>query len=103
MGYFKDGVYYNPKVIEIKPLDNYRLWCRLSTGEKKVYDFTPLLEWEMFQHLRDLDKFKDVGISKFGCPAWVDEETGLRDLEFGVSYIVEYGEDVSDLNNFNKT
>ena len=94
MGYFKDGIYHNPKVIEIRPLEDYKLWCRLSTGETKIFDFTPLLKWEMFQHLKDKTKFDTVGISEFGCPAWIDEETGIDDLEFGVSYIIEYGADV---------
>ena len=94
MGWFKDGVYHDPKLIEIRPLEDYRLWCRLSTGETKIFDFTPLLEWEMFQHLKDKDKFNAVRVNEFGVPAWVDEETGIDDLEFGVSYIVYQGVDV---------
>ena len=45
---------------ELRPLEDYKLWCKLVTGETKVYDFTPHLNKPMFQHLKDRAKFNDV-------------------------------------------
>jgi hypothetical protein len=83
------------KVIEVRPLEDYRLWCRLITGEIKIYDFTPQLELPMFKYLKDKSKFNNVEIVG-GVPAWVDDETGERDLDIGITWILHHGIDVSE-------
>lgn len=32
------------KVCGVRPLPGHRLWLRFTTGEAKVFDFTPLLK-----------------------------------------------------------
>ena len=83
------------KIEEIRPLEDYKLWCRLITGETMIYDFTPQLEWPLFAHLKDKAKFDEVGLGSSGVPTWVNPFTGDNDLELGISYILLYGIDIS--------
>ena len=83
------------KIIEIRPLEDYRLWCRLITGETKIYDFTPHLEQPMFQHLKNVSKFNSVNFGEFGVPTWISEKTGC-DVDISISWILIDGVDVSE-------
>ena len=58
-------------VISARPLNNYQLWLRFSTGETKVFDFSPLLETEVFKPLKDKSIFDGVYID-YGIPVWND-------------------------------
>ena len=85
-------LYQDIKLTEIKPLNDYKLSCRLSNGEMKIYDFTPHLEWEMFKHMKNDEKaFHNVIINNNVVPAWFDSETGEYDLELGLSWIISNG------------
>ena len=90
-----NGGYHDTVITELHPLEDYKLWCRLSTGEIKIFDFTPHLELPMFRHLKDKSKFNDVKIVD-GVPAWVSAKKGTRDLDMSLAWIVEYGIDASE-------
>lgn len=55
--YVVDGIAYageqTPviKISGIRPLDDYKLWIRFSTGEVKIFDFAPLLTQPAFAPL----------------------------------------------------
>lgn len=55
--YVVDGISYageqTPviKISGIRPLDDYKLWIRFSTGEVKIFDFAPLLTQPAFAPL----------------------------------------------------
>ena len=80
-------------VVEIQPMKDYKLKCRLKTGETKIFDFTPHLELPMFSHLRDQSKFEDVVIVD-DVPTWISAKTGRRDLDMGISWILVDGVDI---------
>ena len=61
------------KIISLRPLDNYRLWLRFSTGETKIFDCKQLLDSPAFQRLRDITVFNGVYID-YGIPVWCDGE-----------------------------
>ena len=63
----RNGTFHDVSLIEVRPLEDYKVWCRLSTGDEYIYDFTPHLEWPMFQHLKNKTKFDDVGVSEAEC------------------------------------
>lgn len=73
--YVIDGIAYageqekTIKVSGVRPMDDYKLWLRFSTGEAKVFDFAPLLNQEAFLPLVDLETFKGVYID-YGIPVW---------------------------------
>ena len=60
----------------VRPLDDYKLWVRFSTGEAKIFDFKPLLDAPGFAPLRDEDIFKQVYID-YGVTVWQDGEIDI--------------------------
>ena len=80
--YIVDGIAYagdrraSVKVQGVRPLDGYRLWLRFSTGEAKVFDFTPLLSDPAFLPLRDPELFRGVYID-YGATVWNDGEIDI--------------------------
>lgn len=80
--YEKDGIAYagnQPpalKVWGIRPLDNFVLWLRFSTGESRLLDCKPLLDMPAFAPLGESDVFKSVYID-YGVPVWNDGEIDL--------------------------
>lgn len=58
-------------VLSLRPLDEYKLWLRFSTGETKVFDFAPLLSSSGFQPLKDKAIFSTAYVD-YGIPVWND-------------------------------
>ena len=59
------------RVSGVRPLANFKLWVRFSTGETKVFDFAPLLDQPAFAPLRDAAVFNGVYID-YGVTVWQD-------------------------------
>lgn len=49
-----------PRIIDIAPIDAYRLKLRYETGEVKIFDVTPYISGDWFGMLRDADYFQSV-------------------------------------------
>lgn len=49
-----------PKVLDVKPLPDYRLLVSFATGEKKVFDVTPYIRGDWFGRLSDPAVFQTV-------------------------------------------
>lgn len=64
------------KVIEVSPLDGYKLKLQFSTGELKIFDFTPLLEAPAFRPLKDEALFKSVYLDR-GITLWAGGEIDI--------------------------
>jgi len=73
------------KVISARPLDDYQLWIRFSTGEQKTFDFTPLLNTAAFRPLRDKAVFNSVYVD-FGVPVWNDGA-----IDIALEHLYEHG------------
>ena len=75
--YVVDGIAYSGEkekpvtVISVRPMEEYKLWLRFSTGELKTFDFAPLLDSVVFQPLKDKALFDGVYID-YGVPVWND-------------------------------
>ena len=88
--YVMDGIAYagtrtEPvKVCGVRPLPNHRLWLRFSTGEARVFDFTPLLDTPAFSPLLDEKVFQGVYID-YGIPVWQD-----GDVDISPEYLYEH-------------
>lgn len=73
--YIVDGIAYagekEPviKISGVRPMENFKLWLRFSTGEAKVFDFKPLLEKPAFAPLADKAVFNRVYID-YGVTVW---------------------------------
>ena len=49
-----------PKVLEVKPLDDFQILLHFDTGESKIFDVSPYLELKVFSPLKDPSVFKSV-------------------------------------------
>ena len=59
------------KVVEVKPLQEHKLWLRFNTGEEKIFDFTTLLSYPAFKPLADPKLFGNVSLDH-GVTIWKD-------------------------------
>jgi Protein of unknown function (DUF2442) len=50
----------NPRVTAITPKDDYTLEIEFSNGEIGIYDCSPLLDFGVFQELRNLAYFRQA-------------------------------------------
>jgi len=59
------------RVIRVSPLDDYTLELWFSTGDHRLFDMTPYLDWSIFPKLRDLTRFKRAYVA-FDTVCWPD-------------------------------
>jgi hypothetical protein len=56
--------YITPKVESIQPLNNYKVFIRFKTGEKKVFDASSYIEaGKWYADLADISYFNEVHIA----------------------------------------
>ncbi len=63
----------NPRIVQVKPLQGYKLSLEFSNGEKGVYDCSPLLSFGVFREIKDQDYFSKVKV-QYGTVAWPHEQ-----------------------------
>lgn len=77
-----DGILYAGKPAEmikvtgVKTLQNYQLLLTFSTGERKLYDVSPLLDLPVFQPLKDKRVFDDVQLD-FDTVTWCNGDVDI--------------------------
>ena len=50
-----------PDIIEVKALENYRIYIKFKTGEEKIYDMTEHIQKiQFYNKLKDSKYFEDV-------------------------------------------
>jgi hypothetical protein len=52
-----------PKVIDVKPIEDYNLIVTFDNGEVKLYDTKPLIKGSWFGQLKDIKLFNTVHIA----------------------------------------
>jgi len=68
-----------PSVSKVSPNQDFSLYIVFDTGEKRLLDMKPYLDFGVFKRLRDYEKFKSVRVA-FDTIEW-DEGVDL-DPEF---------------------
>ena len=63
----------NPRIAEATPTDDYKIALRFTNGERGVYDCSALLDFGVFQELRDKHYFKRVKVLG-GTTVWPKEQ-----------------------------
>ncbi len=63
----------NPRVKKAKARDNYTLKLIFANGEIGIYDCRPILNFGVFQELRDLSYFKRASVEG-GTVVWPHEQ-----------------------------
>ena len=72
------------KVCGVRASQGHKLWLRFTTGEVKVFDFTPLLKEAGFALLADEHTFAGVYIDH-GVTVWND-----GDVDIAPEYLYEH-------------
>ncbi len=62
-------------ITEARYIDGYRIHLTFNDGVKKIVNLSHRLHGEMFEHLRDVERFKD-----FRLNGWTIEWSGDADL-----------------------
>lgn len=90
--FIQNGIAYAgeaPKLVQVcgvRALDGHRLWVRFTTGEAKLFDFSPLLNSPAFRPLQDEKLFRQVYID-YGTPVWQD-----GDIDIAPEYLYEHAQ-----------
>lgn len=59
-------------IVDVKPLQNYKLLLTFENGEKRTFDMKPYLDKGIFRELKDEKIFKTVRVS-FDSIEWSNE------------------------------
>ncbi len=63
----------NPRVSEVRAIDHYKLDIIFTNGEKGIYDCSGLLDFGVFNELKDRGYFNQVYVAG-GTVAWPHEQ-----------------------------
>ena len=63
----------NPRVKEVTAEPDFRLRIKFNNGETGTYDCRPLLDFGVFQELREVGYFRQVRVEN-GTVAWPHEQ-----------------------------
>lgn len=80
--FIKDGIAYAAapmkeiRVLSVKALDDHMMIVTFVSGEKRLYDATPLLDYPAFQPLKDDAAFKSAKV-EHGIVVWMDGEIDI--------------------------
>ena len=99
--YIIDGIAYagerKPAIVisGVRPLPDYKLWLRFNTGEAKVFDFKPLLDYPAFAPLKDFELFKNVYID-YGVTVWKNGDIDIAPEKlYADGVLVDSAEDIA--------
>ncbi len=70
----------SPNVSSVIIHKNYTLIITFDNGEVKIFDMKPYLKYEVFEELKNIEKFKKIHID-FGTVCWENGE-GLSNDTF---------------------
>ncbi len=59
-------------VIDVKPLEGYKLRLTFANNEQRVFDVSPYLETGKFSELKDVSLFNTVAV-KFDSIQWANQ------------------------------
>ena len=63
----------NPRVKTAIPLENYRLRLTFTDLKIKIYDCTPILNFGIFEELKNIEYFSQVKV-KEGTVTWPNDQ-----------------------------
>ena len=63
----------NPRVKTVTPTDDYKLLLTFTNGEHGIYDCSPLLDFGVFQELREEGYFQQVTVVD-GTVVWPHDQ-----------------------------
>lgn len=76
------------KIVDVKPLEDYKLLIEFNNGEKRIKDMKPYLNKGVFSKLKDKTFFKEVKIA-YGTIYWDNDIDLCSDSIYETSSIYE--------------
>ena len=70
-----------PRISAVKPLSGKRLLVTFATGERKIYDCTPLLKEDVFRPLQDENLFRQARADQDGYGVIWNDDIDLAEAE----------------------
>ena len=77
----------NPRPINVKPLEDYKLLITFNNDERRIFDIKPLLEQTMYQKLKNKEYFS-IAKADGMCVFWDDEVDICPDMLYEDSVMV---------------
>ncbi len=74
-----------PKILFVRPLENYKLMIEFSNHECRQYDVKPLLQKEMFSPLKNRAFFNNVKIEQGGYAINWNENIDISEYELWIN------------------
>ncbi len=62
----------NPRVLKVRPLEDFRLYIVFDNGEERIFDVSPYLERGIFTELKAPSQFNSVRVAE-GTVQWANE------------------------------
>ena len=56
-------MYIVPNPVEVKALEDYRLWIKFDNGEKKIFDMEKYVHQKFYQRLKNREYFENVKVA----------------------------------------
>ena len=84
----------NPRPIDVKPLDDYKLLVTFQNKEMKIFDVKPLLHFPIYKPLENKGLFS-IAKADGSCIYWNDE------IDLCPDTVYENGIKVSNSENIN--
>ena len=75
----------NPRVLEVKPAEDYNITLTFSNGEVKIFDMKPYLDTGIFRELKDTSLFNSVRMF-LGSVQWQNGQDLCPDTLYLESY-----------------
>jgi len=66
------GTPIGPRVLDVKPMDNFLLFLTFNNGEKRIFDAKLLFEMQAFRRLKDKLFFNSVKVAR-GSVLWPND------------------------------
>lgn len=76
------------EIIEVKPLNDYKLLLTFNNGEKRIKDMKPYLDRGIFKQLRNKEFFESVKIA-YGALSWNENIELCADSIYMTSELVK--------------
>lgn len=78
-----------PRPIQVRALENYKIYLKFETGEEKIYDMTMLIKkYPFYSKLKDETYFKNVRTR--GCTVeWENGEDVAPELLYNDSILIK--------------
>ncbi|MGN1296935.1 MAG: DUF2442 domain-containing protein [Clostridia bacterium] len=56
-------MYIVPNPVEVKVLENYKIWLKFENGEERIFDMEKYIHQKFYQKLKDREYFEKVKVA----------------------------------------